>query len=141
MGRIQNAVLSALGTGAISRFGKQTLDYQKGQRAAQELAQRQEEQKAQNIIATHQQKLKQGNLTTAGVDAQKFEQALDAYKKELGDEEISDIELADLLTGQREDFVATWTEIARQNATDAVQSKTDVKERVNKMREKIKGGK
>lgn len=141
MGRIQNAVLGALGTGAIFRFGKQTFDYQKGQKAAQELAQRQEEQKAQSIIAIHQQKLKQGNLTIAGVDAQKFEQALAAYKKELGDEEISDIELADLLTGQREDFVAAWTEIARQNATDAVQSKTDVKERVNKMREKIKGGK
>ena len=135
MGQIQNAVLGMIGTMGVASY------------ALQRTPQFQERRQKQETIRQHKEALKEGYNTIRGDKAQKFETALTGYLSELTEDEIKDVsksgEYYDLLTTQREDFVKDWYDIgmeAKKQATNAIASKTTIKESVNATRDKIKGG-
>ena len=133
MGQIQNAVLGMIGTMGVASY------------ALQRTPQFQERRQKQETIRQHKEALKEGNDTIRGTKAQKFETALEGYNKFLDEAGItlSKAEYYDLLTTQREDFVENWYDIgmeAKKQATNAIASKTTIKESVNATRDKIKGG-
>lgn len=133
MGQIQNAVLGMIGTAGVASY------------ALQRTPQFQEHRQKQETIRQHKEALKEGNDTIRGCEAKKFDIALRGYKTFLDDAgmELSKAEYYDLLTTQREDFVENWYEIgmeAKKQATNAIASKTTIKESVNATRDKIKGG-
>ena len=133
MGQIQNAVLGMIGTMGVASY------------ALQRTPQFQERRQKQETIRQHKEALKEGNDTIRGTKAQKFEIALEGYNKFLDEAGItlSKAEYYDLLTTQREDFVENWYDIgmeAKKQATNAIASKTTIKESVNATRDKIKGG-
>ena len=133
MGQIQNAVLGMIGTMGVASY------------ALQRTPQFQERRQKQETIRQHKEALKEGEDTIRGKKAQRFETALVGYNKFLDEAglELSKPEYYDLLTTQREDFVKDWYDIgmeAKKQATNAIASKTTIKESVNATRDKIKGG-
>ena len=133
MGQIQNAVLGMIGTMGVASY------------ALQRTPQLQERRQKQETIRQHKEALKEGEKTIRGKKAQRFEIALGGYNKFLNEAGItlSKAEYYDLLTTEREDFVENWYEIgmeAKKQATNAIASKTAIKESVNATRDKIKGG-
>ena len=133
MGQIQNAVLGMIGTMGVASY------------ALQRTPQFQERRQKQETIRQHKEALKEGGSTIRGTEAQKFETALGGYKEFLDEAglKLSKAEYYDLLTTQREDFVEDWYDIgmeAKKQATNAIASKTTIKESVNATRDKIKGG-
>ena len=133
MGQIQNAVLGMIGTMGVASY------------AAQRTPQFQEHRQKQETIRQHKEALKEGDDTIRGKKAQKFETALGGYNKFLDENgmTLSKAEYYDLLTTEREDFVKDWYDIgmeAKKQATNAIASKTTIKESVNATRDKIKGG-
>ena len=131
MGQIQNAVLGMIGTMGVASY------------ALQRTPQFQERRQKQETIRQHKEALKEGGNTIRGTEAQKFEIAMEAYKDLVGEAGVSKAEYYDLLTTQREDFIENWYEIgmeAKKQATNAIASKTTIKESVNATRDKIKGG-
>ena len=133
MGQIQNAVLGMIGTMGVASY------------AAQRTPQFQEHRQKQETIRQHKEALKEGNDTIRGTKAKKFEIALGGYKTFLDDvgKPLSKAEYYDLLTTQREDFVKDWYEIgieAKKQAASVIASKAIIKQNVNAIRDKIKGG-
>ena len=134
MGQIQNAVLGMIGTAGVASY------------ALQRTPQFQERRQKQETIRQHKEALKEGGSTIRGTRAQKFETALTGYLSTMTEDEkkkFSKAEYYDLLTTQREDFVEDWYDIgmeAKKQATNAIASKTAIKESVNATRDKIKGG-
>ena len=135
MGQIQNAVLGMIGTMGVASY------------AAQRTPQFQERRQKQETIRQHKEALKEGGSTIRGAKAQKFETALTGYLSTKTEDEIKDFnksgEYYDLLTAQREDFVENWYSIgieAEKQAANVIAAKTVIKERVNAIRDKIKGG-
>ena len=133
MGQIQNAVLGMIGTAGVASY------------ALQRTPQFQEHRQKQETIRQHKEALKEGDDTIRGKKAQKFETALGGYNKFLDENgmTLSKAEYYDLLTTEREDFVKDWYDIgmeAKKQATNAIASKTTIKESVNATRDKIKGG-
>ena len=128
MGQIQNAVLGMIGTAGVVSY------------AAQRTSGFQERRQKQETIRQHKDALKEGNATIRGIQAQKFEKALGAYKEDLTENglKLSKAEYYDLLTTQREDFVTEWGAIAQERAKQAVGSKTTIKDSVNNVRQMIK---
>ena len=134
MGQIQNAVLDMIGTaGVVSYAAQRTPGFQKFK-------------EKQETIRQHKDALKEGGSTIRGARAQRFETALTGYLSTMTEDEkknFSKAEYYDLLTTQREDFVKDWYDIgmeAKKQATNAIASKTTIKESVNATRDKIKGG-
>lgn len=128
MGQIQNAVLGMIGTAGVASYALQrTPGFQKYK-------------EKQETIRQHKKALKEGIDTIRGVQAQKFEKALGAYKEQLAEDglKLSKTEYYDLLTTQRKDFVTEWGAIAREKAKQAVDSKTTIKDSVNNVRQMIK---
>ena len=134
MGQIQNAVLGMIGTMGVASY------------ALQRTPQFQERRQKQETIRQHKEALKEGENTIRGSRAQKFETALTGYLSELTEDEIKDVSKAeyyDLLTTQREDFVKDWYKIgmeAKEQAASVIASKAIIKQNVNAIRDKIKGG-
>ena len=135
MGQIQNAVLGMIGTMGVASY------------ALQKTPQFQERRQKQETIRQHKEALKEGYNTIRGDKAQKFETALTGYLSELTEDEIKDVsksgEYYDLLTTQREDFVKDWYDIgmeAKKQAASVIASKAIIKQNVNAIRDKIKGG-
>ena len=133
MGQIQNAVLGMIGTMGVASY------------ALQRTPQFQERRQKKETIRQHKEALKEGEDTIRGKKAQRFETALGGYNKFLDEAglKLSNAEYYDLLTTQREDFVKDWYDIgmeAKKQATNAIASKTTIKESVNATRDKIKGG-
>ena len=134
MGQIQNAVLGMIGTAGVASY------------ALQRTPQFQERRQKQETIRQHKDALKEGESTIRGAKAQRFETALTGYLSTMTKDERKDFSKAeyyDLLTTQREDFVKDWYDIgmeAKKQATNAIASKTTIKESVNATRDKIKGG-
>ena len=135
MGQIQNAVLGMIGTMGVASY------------AAQRTPQFQERRQKQETIRQHKEALKEGGSTIRGSKAQRFETALTGYLSEKTEDEIKEFsksgEYYDLLTTQREDFVKNWYDMgieAKKQAAGVIAAKTIIKERVNAIRDKIKGG-
>ena len=133
MGQIQNAVLGMIGTAGVASY------------ALQRTPQFQERRQKQETIRQHKEALKEGGDTIRGSKAQKFETALGGYNKFLDEAGItlSKAEYYDLLTTQREDFVEDWYDIgmeARKQAASVIAAKSIIKQNVNAIRDKIKGG-
>ena len=135
MGQIQNAVLGMIGTMGVASY------------AAQRTPQFQERRQKQETIRQHKEALKEGGSTIRGSKAQRFETALTGYLSEKTEDEIKEFnksgEYYDLLTTQREDFVKNWYRMgveAKKQAANVIAAKTIIKERVNAIRAKIKGG-
>ena len=134
MGQIQNAVLGMIGTAGVASY------------ALQRTPQFQEHRQKQETIRQHKEALKEGGSTIRGTKAKRFETALTGYLSTMTEDERKNLSKAvyyDLLTTQREDFVENWYDIgmeAKKQATNAIASKTTIKESVNATRDKIKGG-
>ena len=135
MGQIQNAVLGMIGTMGVASY------------ALQKTPQFQERKQKQETIRQHKEALKEGYNTIRGDKAQKFETALTGYLSELTEDEIKDVsksgEYYDLLTTQREDFVKDWYDMgmeAKKQAAGVIAAKSIIKQNVNAIRNKIKGG-
>ena len=134
MGQIQNAVLGMIGTMGVASY------------ALQRTPQFQEHRQKQEIIRQHKEALKEGDDTIRGHKAQKFETALTGYLSEKTDYErkqFSKAEYYDLLTTDREDFEKNWYEFgveAKKQAAGVIAAKTIIKNNVNAIRDKIKGG-
>ena len=135
MGQIQNAVLGMIGTMGVASY------------ALQRTPQFQEHRQKQETIRQHKEALKEGVNTIRGARAQKFETALTGYLSELTEDEIKDFsksgEYYDLLTTEREDFVKDWYDMgmeAKKQAAGVIASKAIIKQNVNAIRDKIKGG-
>lgn len=135
MGQIQNAVLGMIGTMGVASY------------AAQRTPQFQEHRQKQETIRQHKEALKEGDDTIRGKKAQKFETALTGYLSELTEDEGKKVfksgEYYDLLTTDREDFVKNWYDIgmkAKEQAASVIASKAIIKQNVNAIRDKIKGG-
>lgn len=135
MGQIQNAVLGMIGTMGVASY------------ALQRTPQFQEHRQKQETIRQHKEALKEGVNTIRGARAQKFETALTGYLSELTEDEIKDFsksgEYYDLLTTEREDFVKDWYDMgmeAKKQAAGVIASKAIIKQNVNTIRDKIKGG-
>ena len=133
MGQIQNAVLGMIGTAGVASY------------ALQRTPQFQERRQKQETIRQHKEALKEGDATIRGKKAQKFETALGGYNKFLDEAgmTISKAEYYDLLTTQREDFVKDWYDMgmeAKKQAAGVIAAKTIIKQNVNAIRDKIKGG-
>ena len=135
MGQIQNAVLGMIGTMGVASY------------ALQRTPQFQERRQKQETIRQHKEALKEGVNTIRGAKAQKFETALTGYLSELTEDERKMVsksgEYYDLLTTQREDFVENWYDIgmeAKKQAASVIASKAIIKQNVNAIRDKIKGG-
>ena len=89
--------------------------------------------------------MKEGGNTIRGTKAQRFETALGGYKEFLDEAglKLSKAEYYDLLTTQREDFVKDWYDIgmeAKNQVANVIASKAIIKQNVNAIRDKIKGG-
>mgnify|MGYP003560859411 CR=1 FL=1 len=135
MGQIQNAVLGIIGTMGVASY------------AAQRTPQFQEHRQKQETIRQHKEALKEGGKTIRGTRAQNFETALTGYFSELTEDEIKKVhksgEYYDLLTTQREDFVKNWYDMgieAKKQAASVIAAKAIIKQNVNAIRDKIKGG-
>ena len=133
MGQIQNAVLGMIGTMGVASY------------AAQRTPQFQEHRQKQETIRQHKEALKEGDDTIRGRKAQRFETALVGYNKFLDEAgtTLSKAEYYDLLTTDREDFVENWYDIgmeAKKQAASVIASKAIIKQNVNAIRDKIKGG-
>ena len=133
MGQIQNAVLGMIGTAGVASY------------ALQRTPQFQERRQKQETIRQHKEALKEGGNTIRGGKAIKFETALEGYNKFLDENDmtLSKAEYYDLLTTQREDFVEDWYDIgmeARKQAASVIAAKSIIKQNVNAIRDKIKGG-
>ena len=134
MGQIQNAVLGMIGTMGVASY------------ALQRTPQFQERRQKQETIRQHKEALKEGVNTIRGAKAQKFETALTGYLSTMTEDErkkFSKAEYYDLLTTQREDFVENWYDIgmeAKKQAASVIASKAIIKQNVNAIRDKIKGG-
>lgn len=133
MGQIQNAVLGMIGTMGVASY------------ALQRTPQFQEHRQKQETIRQHKEALKEGDDTIRGKKAQKFETALGGYNKFLDEAgmTISKAEYYDLLTTEREDFVKDWYDMgmeAKKQAASVIAAKSIIKQNVNTIRDKIKGG-
>ena len=134
MGQIQNAVLGMIGTMGVASY------------ALQRTPQFQEHRQKQETIRQHKEALKEGEDTIRGKKAQRFETALTGYLSEKTEDEIknfSKAEYYDLLTTQKEDFVEDWYSMgmeAKKQAASVIASKAIIKQNVNAIRDKIKGG-
>ena len=134
MGQIQNAVLGMIGTMGVASY------------ALQRTPEFQEHRQKQETIRQHKEALKEGGSTIRGAKAQRFETALTGYLSTMTEDErkkFSKAEYYDLLTTQREDFVKNWYSMgveAKNQAANVIAAKTIIKERVNAIRDKIKGG-
>ena len=133
MGQIQNAVLGMIGTMGVASY------------ALQRTPQFQERRQKQETIRQHKEALKEGEDTIRGRKAQRFETALVGYNKFLDEAgiKLSKAEYYDLLTTDREDFVGNWYDIgmeAQKQAASVIASKAIIKQNVNAIRDKIKGG-
>lgn len=133
MGQIQNAVLGMIGTAGVVSY------------AAQRTPQFQERRQKQETIRQHKDALKEGDDTIRGKKAQRFETALVGYNKFLDEAgmTLSKAEYYDLLTTQREDFVKDWYDMgmeAKKQAAGVIAAKSIIKQNVNAIRDKIKGG-
>ena len=135
MGQIQNAVLGMIGTAGVASY------------ALQRTPQFQERRQKQETIRQHKEALKEGGSTIRGSKAQRFETALTGYLSEKTEDEIKEFnksgEYYDLLTTQREDFVKNWYDMgveAKKQAAGVIAAKTIIKQNVNAIRDKIKGG-
>ena len=133
MGQIQNAVLGMIGTMGVASY------------ALQRTPQFQEHRQKQETIRQHKEALKEGDDTIRGKKAQKFETALVGYNKFLDENgmTLSKPEYYDLLTTQREDFVKDWYDMgmeAKKQAAGVIAAKSIIKQNVNAIRDKIKGG-
>ena len=133
MGQIQNAVLGMIGTMGVASY------------ALQRTPQFQERRQKQETIRQHKEALKEGDDTIRGKKAQKFETALGGYNKFLDEagRTLSKAEYYDLLTTEREDFVKNWYDIgmkAKEQAAGVIAAKSIIKQNVNTIRDKIKGG-
>ena len=135
MGQIQNAVLGMIGTMGVASY------------ALQRTPQFQERRQKQETIRQHKEALKEGENTIRGSKAQKFETAFTGYLSELTEDERKMVsksgEYYDLLTTDREDFVKDWYSIgmeAKKQAASVIASKAIIKQNVNAIRDKIKGG-
>ena len=133
MGQIQNAVLGMIGTMGVASY------------AAQRTPQFQERRQKQETIRQHKEALKEGDDTMRGRKAQRFETALVGYNNFLDENgmTLSKAEHYDLLTTEREDFVENWYEKgmeAQKQAASVIAAKTIIKQNVNAIRDKIKGG-
>ena len=135
MGQIQNAVLGMIGTMGVASY------------ALQRTPQFQERRQKQETIRQHKEALKEGENTIRGRKAQRFETAFTGYLSELTEDEGKMVsksgEYYDLLTTDREDFVENWYEIgmeAKKQVASVIASKAIIKQNVNAIRDKIKGG-
>ena len=134
MGQIQNAVLGMIGTMGVASY------------ALQRTPQFQERRQKQETIRQHKEALKEGNDTIRGARAQRFETALTGYLSTMTEDERKDFSKAeyyDLLTTEREDFVKDWYSIgmeAKKQVASVIASKAIIKQNVNAIRDKIKGG-
>ena len=134
MGQIQNAVLGMIGTMGVASY------------ALQRTPEFQERRQKQETIRQHKEALKEGENTIRGSKAQKFETALTGYLSTMTEDEkknFSKAEYYDLLTTQREDFVKDWYDIgmeAKKQVASVIASKAIIKQNVNAIRDKIKGG-
>ena len=135
MGQIQNAVLGMIGTMGVASY------------ALQRTPQFQERRQKQETIRQHKEALKEGENTIRGSKAQKFETAFTGYLSELTEDERKMVsksgEYYDLLTTDREDFVKDWYSIgmeAKKQVASVIASKAIIKQNVNAIRDKIKGG-
>ena len=133
MGQIQNAELGMIGTMGVASY------------ALQRTPQFQEHRQKQETIRQHKEALKEGEDTIRGKKAQRFETALGGYNKFLDEtgRTLSKAEYYELLTTEREDFVENWYDIgmeAKEQAASVIASKAIIKQNVNAIREKIKGG-
>ena len=133
MGQIQNAVLGMIGTMGVASY------------ALQRTPQFQERRQKQETIRQHKEALKEGDDTMRGRKAQRFETALVGYNKFLDENgmTLSKAEHYDLLTTEREDFVKDWYDIgmeAKKQAAGIIAAKSIIKQNVNAIRDKIKGG-
>ena len=133
MGQIQNAVLGMIGTLGVASY------------ALQRTPQFQERRQKQETIRQHKEALKEGEDTIRGKKAQRFETALAGYNKFLGEtgRTLSKAEYYDLLTTDREDFVKDWYDAgmeAKKQVASVIASKAIIKQNVNAIRDKIKGG-
>ena len=135
MGQIQNAVLGMIGTMGVASY------------ALQRTPQFQENRQKQEVIRQHKEALKEGGDTIRGGKAEKFETALTGYLSTMTDYERKKFsksgEYYDLLTTQREDFVKDWYSMgmeAKKQAAGVIASKAIIKQNVNAIRDKIKGG-
>ena len=133
MGQIQNAVLGMIGTAGVVSY------------AAQRTPQFQERRQKQETIRQHKEALKEGEDTVRGRKAQRFETALVGYNNFLDENglKLSKAEYYDLLTTEREDFVENWYDKgmeAEKQAASVIASKAIIKQNVNAIRDKIKGG-
>ena len=135
MGQIQNAVLGMIGTMGVASY------------ALQRTPQFQEHRQKQETIRQHKEALKEGGSTIRGGKAEKFETALTGYLATMTDYERKKFsksgEYYDLLTTQREDFVKDWYSMgmeAKKQAAGVIASKAIIKQNVNAIRDKIKGG-
>ena len=133
MGQIQNAVLGMIGTMGVASY------------ALQKTPQFQERKQKQETIRQHKEALKEGYDTIRGRRAIRFETALGGYNKFLDEAgmTLSKAEYYDLLTTEREDFVGNWFSKgmeAEKQAASVIAAKTIIKQNVNAIRDKIKGG-
>ena len=133
MGQIQNAVLGMIGTMGVASY------------AIQRTPQFQERRQKQETIRQHKEALKEGENTIRGKKAQRFEDALVGYNKFLDENNrtLSKAEYYELLTTDREDFVENWYEAgmkAKKQAASVIAAKAIIKQNVNAIRDKIKGG-
>ena len=135
MGQIQNAVLGMIGTMGVASY------------ALQRTPGFQERRQKQETIRQHKEALKEGENTIRGIKAQRFETALTGYLSELTEDERKMVsksgEYYDLLTTQREDFVKDWYDMgmeAKKQAAGVIAAKSIIKQNVNAIRDKIKGG-
>ena len=133
MGQIQNAVLGMIGTMGVASY------------ALQKTPQFQERRQKQETIRQHKEALKEDYNTIRGRKAQRFETALVGYNKFLDEagSTRSKAEYYDLLTTDREDFVENWHDAgmeAEKQVASVIASKAIIKQNVNAIRDKIKGG-
>ena len=135
MGQIQNAVLGMIGTMGVASY------------ALQRTPQFQERRQKQETIRQHKEALKEGVNTIRGNRAEKFETAFTGYLSGLTEDERKMVsksgEYYDLLTTQREDFVKDWYDMgmeAKKQVASVIASKAIIKQNVNAIRDKIKGG-
>ena len=137
MGQIQNAVLGMIGTMGVASY------------ALQKTPEFQERRQKQETIRQHKEALKEDGSTIRGNRAQRFETALTGYLSTMTEDERKEFkkkgkaEYYDLLTTQREDFVEDWYDIgmeAKKQAASVIASKAIIKQNVNAIRDKIKGG-
>ena len=133
MGQIQNAVLGMIGTMGVASY------------ALQRTPQFQEHRQKQETIRQHKEALKEGENTIRGRKAQRFETALGGYNQFLDENglKLSKAEYYELLTTEKEDFVKDWYDIgmeAKKQAASVIAAKSIIKQNVNAIRDKIKGG-